>query len=91
MEGSLKGRLARRLPKSKWENQLTQKSIHHHVAFQERLLPSLNRLKDQIQICEIITINQLTQSIHESSYHVTLSINERKPHNVEKRRSNNDM
>ena len=87
VEGSLKGGIARRLPKSKWQNQMTQKLLYHQEALQPRIIQSLNSSNDQINIQAIVTINRLNQSIHESSYHLRPSIIEIKPHNVRKVRA----
>jgi predicted nuclease of restriction endonuclease-like (RecB) superfamily len=46
VEGSLKGGLARRLPKSKWQNQMIQKLIHHQEAFKARIIQSPYSLED---------------------------------------------
>ena len=53
---------------------MTQKLIHHQEASQEIGIQSPYNPKDKVKYVGNATINQLTQIIHEISYHLRISI-----------------
>ena len=53
---------------------MTQKLIYRQEASQAIRIQSPYNTKDQLKDVDNVTINQLTQSIHERLYHLILSI-----------------
>ena len=57
VEGSLKGGLARRFPKSKWYNQMTEKLLNNQEASEAVGIQSSTCSKDQRHIQNLPSIN----------------------------------